>query len=86
LTLTAHASVKQNVLEDVMAHVGISLAVVALSLTVLVSYRYAPKITKRISAQTAHGILRIVAFVLLCIGVQITWNGVEALLKAVVKR
>jgi multiple antibiotic resistance protein len=86
LTLTAHASVKQNVLEDVMAHVGIFLAVVALSVTVLVSYRYAPKITTRISAQTAHGILRIVAFVLLCIGVQITWNGVEALLKVVVKR
>ena len=85
LTLSAHASVKRSVLDDVMAHLGISLAVVALSLTVLVSYRYAPKITKRISAQTAHGILRIVAFVLLCIGVQITWNGVEALLKTVMK-
>jgi multiple antibiotic resistance protein len=87
LTLSAHASMKQqSVLEDVMAHVGISLAVVALSLTVFVSYRYAPKITRRISPQTAHGILRIVAFVLLCIGVQITWNGVEALLKTVLKR
>jgi multiple antibiotic resistance protein len=85
LTLSAHASVKRSVLNDVMAHVGISLAVVALSLTVWLSYRYAPKITKRISAQTAHGILRIVAFVLLCIGVQITWNGVEALLKTVLK-
>ena len=85
LTLSAHASVKHNVLEDIVAHVGISLAVVALSLTVLFSYRYAPKITTRISAQTAHGILRIVAFVLLCIGVQITWNGVQTLLKTVVK-
>lgn len=85
LTLSAHASVSRSVLDDVMAHVGISLAVVALSLSVLVSYRYAPKITKRISGQTVHGILRIVAFVLLCIGVQITWNGVEALLKTVLK-
>jgi multiple antibiotic resistance protein len=85
LTLSAHASVARGVLEDVMAHVGISLAVVVLSLIVYLSYRYAPKITERISAQTAHGILRIVAFVLLCIGVQITWNGVEALLKTVVK-
>jgi multiple antibiotic resistance protein len=85
LTLTAHASVKQTVIDDVMAHVGISLAVLVLSLTVFVSYRYAPKITTRISAQTVHGILRIVAFVLLCIGVQITWNGVETLLKTVLK-
>jgi multiple antibiotic resistance protein len=85
LTLSAHASAARGVLADVMAHLGISLAVLILSLTVFVSYRYAPKITERISAQTAHGILRIVAFVLLCIGVQITWNGVEALLKTVVK-
>jgi multiple antibiotic resistance protein len=83
LTLSAHASVKPGVLQNVIAHLGISLALVALSLTVYVCYRYAPKITQRISPQTAHGILRIIAFVLLCIGVQITWNGVETLLKQV---
>jgi len=85
LTLSAHASAARGVLEDVVAHVGISLAAVVLSLTVFLSYRYAPQITKRISPQTAHGVLRIVAFVLLCIGVQITWNGVEAMLKTVVR-
>jgi multiple antibiotic resistance protein len=83
LTLSAHASVKPGVLQNAIAHLGISLALVALSLTVYVCYRYAPKITQRISPQTAHGILRIIAFVLLCIGVQITWNGVETLLKQV---
>jgi len=86
LTLSAHASVRNNVLDDVMGHLGISLAVVALSATVLVCYRYAPQITKRISPETAHGILRIVAFVLLCIGVQITWNGAEAMLRTVLRR
>jgi multiple antibiotic resistance protein len=80
LTLSAHASMK-GVLLDAMAHVGILLAVVALSLLVLVSYEYAPRITERISPQTVHGILRVIAFVLLCIGVQITWNGVESMLK-----
>lgn len=85
LTLSAHASVHKAVLPDIMAHLGVSLAVLALSLTVLVSYRYAPQITRKISPQTVRGILRIVAFVLLCIGVQITWNGVEALIKTVLK-
>ena len=84
LTLSAHASAK-GVLPDVMAHLGIVLAVVALSLLVFICYAYAPKITARIPPQTAHGILRVIAFVLLCIGVQITWNGVEALLKSVLK-
>jgi multiple antibiotic resistance protein len=85
LTLSAHASMKRSVLENVITHAGIFLALVALSLTVFLCYRYAPKITERISPATAHGILRIIAFVLVCIGVQITWNGVEALLKTVLK-
>lgn len=84
LTLSAHASAN-GVLDNVMAHLGIFLAIVALSITVFLCYGYAPKITSRISPQTAHGILRVIAFVLLCIGVQITWNGVETLLKTVLR-
>jgi multiple antibiotic resistance protein len=84
LTLTAHIT-KRTVFADVMGHLGILLAVLFLSLSVFLSYRYAPKITARISPPTARGIQRIVAFVLLCIGVQITWNGVETLLKAALK-
>jgi multiple antibiotic resistance protein len=83
LTLTAHASVRRSVVDNLIAHLGIFLAVAFLSLTVYICYRYAPKITARISPHTAHGILRIIAFVLLCIGVQITWNGVETLIKTV---
>ena len=84
LTLTAHASViswRQNILPQA----GILLAVAVLSLIVFFSYAYAPKITSRISPQTAHGLLRIIAFVLLCIGVQICWNGIQALIRIAVK-
>jgi multiple antibiotic resistance protein len=84
LTLSAHASV-HGIVNDISGHVGILLAIIALSLSVYLCYAYAPKITERISPQTAHGILRVIAFVLLCIGVQITWNGVEALLKTVLR-
>lgn len=82
VTLSAHASMK-GVLPDAATHAGIALAVMLLSLAVYLCYGYAPKITARISPQTAHGILRVIAFVLLCIGVQITWNGVEAMIKMV---
>src|SRR5579872_3888403 len=84
LTVTAHASMP-TLVHNVIAHVGVLLAIVALSISVYFCYAYAPKITARINPQTAHGILRVVAFVLLCIGVQITWNGVETLLKQVLK-
>jgi len=84
VTLSAHASVK-GLLPTMAAHAGIVLAVVLLSVAVYFCYGYAPTITARVSSQTAHGILRVIAFVLLCIGGQITWNGVEALLKTVLK-
>jgi multiple antibiotic resistance protein len=84
LTLGARASV-ENVTGDVIAHLGILAAVLVLSVVVFYSYAYAPKITERVSRQTAHGILRVVAFVLLCIGVQITSNGVQEVLKAALK-
>jgi NADP-dependent 3-hydroxy acid dehydrogenase YdfG len=53
---------------------------VVISVLCYLCYAYAPKITKVIPPSTAHGILRVVAFVLLCIGVQIAWNGLSALL------
>lgn len=84
ITLSAHASVK-GLLPDAAAHAGIAAAVLLLSVAVYLFYGNAPKVTARVSPQTAHGILRVIAFVLFCIGVQITWNGAEPLLKAVLR-
>ncbi|HXC00999.1 MAG TPA: MarC family protein [Terriglobales bacterium] len=84
LTLSAHAS-GRNVLDSIFAHIGILLAVVVLSFTVFLSYRYAMRITQKISPPTVHGILRVIAFILLCIGVQIAWNGTQTLIHSVAK-
>jgi multiple antibiotic resistance protein len=46
-------------------------AVVFLSVAVYVCYAYAPAIMARVSPQTVNGIVRVLAFVLLCIGVEI---------------
>ena len=80
LTLSAHVS-GRTVADHVLSHVGVFLAVVILSVIVFFCYAYAPKITSKISPSTAHGVLRVIAFILLCIGVQIAWNGLSALLK-----
>jgi multiple antibiotic resistance protein len=78
LTLSAHAS-KGSLLTAVFAHLGVLSGMALMCLAVFVFYAFAPKITKKISPSTAHGILRVMAFVLLCIGVQIAWNGFYAL-------
>jgi multiple antibiotic resistance protein len=80
ITVTAHNS-SRTLAKNVLSHVGVFLAIVVLSLLVYFCYRYAPKITKAIPPSTAHGILRVVAFILLCIGVQISWNGLATLIR-----
>jgi multiple antibiotic resistance protein len=84
LTLSAHASGHTEA-SHVLGHLGVFLAVVVLSIVVYFCYAYAPKITSKISPSTAHGVLRVVAFILFCIGVQIAWNGLSFLLKALLK-
>jgi multiple antibiotic resistance protein len=83
LTLSAH-TMEGALTETILARVGLMLAVVLLSALVYVCYAYAPQITRAISPSTAHGILRVIAFILLCIGVQIAWNGLEALIKPLI--
>jgi multiple antibiotic resistance protein len=84
LTLTAHIS-NQTLSKNIQAHIGVFLAVVVISVTCYFCYGYSPKITQMIPPSTAHGILRVIAFILLCIGVQIAWNGLSALLATVMK-
>jgi multiple antibiotic resistance protein len=84
LTLTAHSS-NRALTQNILAHVGVFIAVVVISVLCYFCYAYAPKITKAIPPSTAHGILRVVAFILLCIGIQIAWNGLAVLLAEVMK-
>ncbi|MEO6983420.1 MAG: MarC family protein [Edaphobacter sp.] len=84
LTLSAHIPQK-TFAESVFAHAGLLLAVILLSTTIYFSYAYAPRIARSISPSTAHGILRVIAFILLCIGVQIAWNGLVPLLTGILR-
>ena len=67
-------------LYNILGHAGLFLAIVVLSAMVYVCYAYAPRITRAISPATAHGILRVIGFIVICIGVQIGWNGLTVLL------
>jgi multiple antibiotic resistance protein len=84
LTLTAHIS-SPVLLRNVLGHVGVFLAVVVISILCYFCYAYAPKITTAVPPSTAHGVLRVIAFIVLCIGAQIAWNGLSALLAKIIK-
>lgn len=83
LTLAAHTP-QRPIHDNLLAHAGLMLAILLLCLAVYFCYAHAHRIAHRISPNTAHGILRVMAFILLCIGVQITWNGLVPLLASIV--
>jgi multiple antibiotic resistance protein len=65
--------------ERISAYAGIALAAVVLSVLVYLCYGYAPKLITKVSPATIHGTLRVIAFILMCIGVQIAWKGFSLL-------
>ncbi len=85
LTLSAHATGRSLSLA-MAAHAGLLLAVILLSILVYICYAYAPRITRRISASTVSGIVRVIAFIVLCIGVQIAWNGLQPMILSLTAR
>jgi multiple antibiotic resistance protein len=82
LTLAARAEGGGLTLK-LLRHGGLFLAILVLSALVYVCYANAPRLTRAIPPATANGILRVIAFILLCIGVQIAWNGFSQLLPTV---
>ncbi len=56
-----------------------------LGLTIYLSYRFAETIARILGDTAMSVILRLSSFILLCIGVQILWNGVSTLLRGVIR-
>jgi multiple antibiotic resistance protein len=79
LTLSAHAS-KGAISHIVLSQLGVITGMLLNCVGVFLAYALAPRITARVSPSTAHGIVRVIAFVLLCIGAQIAWNGLSSLI------
>jgi multiple antibiotic resistance protein len=82
--LTLSSEAKGLALTDrLFAFAGLLLSLVLMSILIYVFYAYAPRAAKWIPAGALQGVMRVVAFLLLCIGGQIAWHGLQALLKSV---
>lgn len=58
------------------------LGIVAIALTVFVCYRFAERMIEMLGKSGTNVVVRLSAFVLLCIGIQIIWTGVKTLIAA----
>jgi len=69
-------SFKHAVIQLLAAVIGAGI----IALSILLTYRYAQRVGRWIGHTGMMVVVRLSAFIMLCIGVGITWNGVKALL------
>jgi multiple antibiotic resistance protein len=80
VAITIGANHPQSVRSLLINGPAMLIGVALVSVTVLVAYRYADRISRVIGDTGMAVLLRLSAFILLCIGVQILWNGAGTLL------
>lgn len=62
---------------------GMLLGSALIAASIYLSYRFAERLGRALGESAMNVIIRLSSFILICIGVQILWNGVSALLKSV---
>lgn len=82
VALTLGANTEKNLHPLVLTALGHMLGIVVVSIAVYLCYRYAEPIIRKLGPTGTGVVIRLSAFILLCIGVQICWNGLHALLIA----
>jgi multiple antibiotic resistance protein len=60
--------------------VGHTVGILIVAASVYLCYRYSDRIVRTLGETGRSVVIRLSAFIVLCIGVQIAWNGVHALL------
>ena len=64
---------------------GMLLGSALISASIYLSYRFAERIGRTLGDSAMNIMIRLSSFILVCIGVQILWNGLSALLRTVVR-
>ena len=83
VAITLGAQVPRGVSAWAITIVGSAVGTILLAVSIYVLFRYAERLTRAIGPTGTQVLLRLSAFILLCIGVQIVWSGVLALLGTV---
>jgi membrane protein, MarC family len=66
--------------------VGLLIGALAIAVSIYLSYRFAERIAAALGEAAMNVVIRLSSFILVCIGVQISWNGLSALLRSVLGR
>ena len=82
LTIGAHEMHKKLV-DTMMGELAAIAGIILAALSVWVCYRYADAITRKLGDSGSRVIMKLAAFINMCIGLQIIWDGVRILLTGI---
>jgi multiple antibiotic resistance protein len=80
IAITLGASLPKRGVPFLTTAIGLVIGVWLASMAIWLAYRYASRMVQRLGATGTAVFLRLSAFILLCIGVQICWDGLAELL------
>lgn len=82
IAITLGANEPRHLGPNLVALLSAAIGSLLIALSVYVCYAYADKFAAAVGPSGMNVILRLSAFLLVCIGVQILWNGISSLVKA----
>ena len=80
ITLSAHSQ-RDDVFETAMVQAGDMIGILIVSLILYLSYRYSTFVTRKLGPSGTAVMMRLISFLVVCIGAQISWEGVSALIR-----
>lgn len=83
VAITLGAQVPRGVSQWAVRIVASAVGTILLAVSIYVLFRYAERLTRAVGPTGTQVLLRLSAFILLCIGVEIVWSGVLALISTV---
>ena len=79
LTIGAHELTRKVTTTSLFSLLGATIGILLAAVSVFFCYRYADRLTSKLGASGKQVIMRLSAFINLCIGIQIIWHGVQGL-------
>src|SRR6476469_2927694 len=80
VAITLGANVARHLPKDLLSIVGAVIACALIAVSVFLCYGFADRLARLLGATGMSVIMRLSSFLLVCIGVQIFWNGASVLL------
>jgi len=84
ITLSAHSQ-REDMLSTVLTQTGDVIGIIAVCALVYLCFQYSTFVTKRLGQSGTAVLMRLISFLVACIGIQISWEGAQVLLQQVAR-